>query len=168
MMRFTRILSGACLVLCLLAHAQDAKKAGLLDATEVKKLAPGVYYFAGQSAPVQLRNSAAFRTSGGKMVLAGFVDTSGYSSDIQQKYQGFFITEIKLKVEDADIAPGEYGFGFMKDGKFIVMDVGANDLTSVSYKNDDKLGRPVPLKMTEDNGSYRLYAGRKFVTLTPE
>ena len=48
------------------------------------------------------------------------------------------------------------------------MDVGANDLFSVGAKLDDKLARPVPLKIVEDGGSYRLYAGRKWVSLKAE
>ena len=56
-------------------------------------------------------------------------------------------------------------FGFSKDGKFLVMDVGANDLMSVSTQNDDKLTHPVPLKVVADGDSYRLYAGRAYVTL---
>ncbi len=99
------------------------------------------------------------------MVLAGMVDTSGCSSDLQQKYQGMFITEVKLDIEGSSLAPGAYGFGFTKDGKFIVMDVGANDVLSVSSKTDDKLRRPVPLKIVEEGGMYRLYAGKKWVGL---
>ena len=64
--------------------------------------------------------------------------------------------------------PGEYGFGFSQDGKFMVMDVGANDLFSVTGKVDQKLPRPVPLKVVEDGGAYRLYAGRKWVSLKAE
>src|SRR5690242_16026612 len=74
-----------------LVCAQTGKKAGVLTVQELKKLAPTSFYFDGQAAPVQLRNAAAFRSESGKMVLAGLVDNSGYASDIQQKYQGFFI-----------------------------------------------------------------------------
>ena len=48
----------------------------------------------------------------------------------------------------------------------LLADVGANDLISVSSRKDDNLKRPMPLKVVEDGGSYRLYAGRKYVTLT--
>ena len=95
------------------------------------------------------------------------VDTSGYASDIAQKYQGFLITEVKLKIEGSELPPGEYGFGFTGD-KLIVTDVGANDVLSVSSKMDDNLKRPVPLKVVEDGGAYRLYAGKKYVTLAIE
>jgi hypothetical protein len=115
-----------------------------------------------------LRNSAGFSGADGKLVLAGLVDTSGYASDVQAKYQGFLITEVKLKIEGSELAPGEYGFGFSQAGKFLVMDVGANDLFSVGAKIDDRLARPVPLKMVEDGAGYRLYTGRKWVLLKAE
>ena len=151
----------------LLLSAQQAKP-GVLGADELKKVVPAAYFFRGQSASVQLRNSAGIRVQDGKLLLAGLVDTAGYSADIAAKYQGFLITEVKLKIEDSDLAPGQYGFGFSKDGKFTVMDVGANDLLSVAAKTDENLKRPVPLKIVEDNGAYKLYAGKKWVTLKPE
>ena len=104
----------------------------------------------------------------GKFVLAGLVDTSGYASDLQAKYQGFLITEVKLDIEGKELQPGQYGFGFSADGTFLVMDVGANDLFSVAGKTDAKLAHPVPLKVVEDGGAYRLYAGRKWVNLKAE
>ena len=145
-----------------------ADKPGVLSADELRKVVPGTYFFRGQSAPVQLRNSAGFSVPEGKLVLAGLVDTSGYASDVQAKYQGFLITEVKLNIEGTDLPPGEYGFGFSQDGKFLVMDVGANDLFSVAAQMDEKLAHPVPLKIVEDGGAYRLYAGRKWVSLKPE
>src|SRR3989442_13709369 len=51
-------------------------------------------------------NSAGFSDSSGKLVLAGLVDTSGYAADLQAKYQGFLITEVKLSIEGTDLAPG--------------------------------------------------------------
>ena len=153
-------------ICCAMLSAQQ--KPGVLSGDEVRKVVPAVYFFRGQSASVQLRNSAGFSVAEGKLVLAGLVDTSGYASDVQAKYQGFLITEVKLKIEGTSLAPGEYGFGFSKEGKFLVMDVGANDLFSVAGKIDDKLPHPVPLKMVADGDSYRLYAGRKWVTLKAE
>ena len=143
-------------------------KAGVLSGDDLKKVVPAVYFFRGQSAPVQIRNSAGFSAPDGKLVLAGLVDTSGYASDVQAKYQGFLITEVKLNVEGSDLAPGAYGFGFSKEGKFLVMDVGANDVFTVAGKIDDKLPHPVPLKVVEDGAAYRLYSGRKWVSLKAE
>jgi hypothetical protein len=153
-----------CLLASLLLSAAEPSP-GLLGAEDLRRVVPPSYFFRGQSASVQLRNSAGFRASDGKLVLAGLVDTSGYSSDVAEKYQGFLITEVKLNIEGSELPPGEYGFGFSKQGKFNVMDVGNNDLLSVSSHLDEKLHRPVPLTIMADQGSYRLYAGKKWVSL---
>ena len=155
---------GVALILFSLALSAQQPKAGVLSADDLKIVVPTTYFFRGQSAPVQLRNSAGFSGADGKLVLAGLVDTSGYASDVQAKYQGFLITEVKLSIEGTELAPGEYGFGFTAD-KFVITDVGANEVLSVSFQTDSELKRPVPLKITEDNGSYRLYAGKKWVAI---
>jgi hypothetical protein len=147
--------------------AQGAKPAGVVAAAELKGLAPASFFYRGQSASVQLRNSAAFRTTDGKCVLAGLVDTSGYASDVAAKYQGFFITEVELKVGGAKLSPGEYGFGFVGD-KFVITDVGANEVLNTASERDQNLKRAVPLKITQDGANYRLYAGKKYVTLQVE
>jgi hypothetical protein len=138
--------------------------AQILGGDQVKKLAPTTYFFAGQSAPVQVRNTAGLKNSAGKVVLAGLVDTSGYSTAIQGKYQGFLITETKLSFDGATLDPGEYGFGFA-NGKFLVMNVASTDLFSVASQDDDQLKHPVPLKLEKDGAAYRLYAGRNYVVL---
>jgi hypothetical protein len=150
------------MVLVLLAWGQLS--AQVLGADALKKVIPGSFFFAGQSAPVQLRNSAGLKNAAGKLVLAGLVDTSGYSTAIQEKYQGFLITETKLSFDGQTLDPGAYGFGF-KDGKFIVMNVASTDLFSVASQNDEQLKRPVPLKLEKDGEAYRLYAGRKYVVV---
>jgi hypothetical protein len=158
----------AVMIFCGLLLSAQQLKSGLLSNDVLKKVVPGTYFFRGQSASVQLRNSAGVSVADGKLVLIGLLDTSGYAADVQAKYQGFLITEVKLNIEGSELAPGEYGFGFSKDGKFLVMDVGANDLFSVAGQIDDKLPHPVPLKIIEDGGAYRLYAGRTWVSLKPE
>ena len=147
--------------------AQESQPAGILSGDEVKKVVPSTFFYRGQNASAQLRNSAGIRTGEKKYVLVGLVDTSGYASNVAQKYQGFFITEVKVKIEGTELAPGEYGFGFTAD-KFVVTDAGANDVLSVSFKTDDGLKRPVPLKISQDGSAYRLYAGRKYVTIEME
>jgi hypothetical protein len=139
--------------------------AQVLTGEQVQKIAPSTYYFSGQSAAVQARNTAGLKNSGGKVVLAGLVDNSGYSTAIQQKYQGFLIAETKINFDGGTLDPGEYGFGF-KDGKFVVMNVAAADVVSVASQNDSALKHPVPLKIEQEGGSYRLYSGRQYVVLS--
>jgi hypothetical protein len=138
---------------------------GILGTDDVRRIVPPSYFFRGRSASVQLRNSAGFRTADDKLVLAGLVDTSGYASNVAEKYQGFLITEVKLNIEGSELPPGEYGFGFSKQDKFTVMDVGSNDLLSVSSRFEENLTRPVPLIIVADQTAYRLYVGRKWVVL---
>ena len=149
------------------AWAQESKPAGVVASADLKTLVPAAYFYRGQTATVQMRNSGAIRTKDKKYVMAALVDTAGYASDVAQKYQGLFITEVKIKIEGSELAPGEYGFGFMGD-KFIVSDVGANDVLSVASKVDSDLKRPVPLKIVGEGGAYRLYNGKKYVTVQVE
>jgi hypothetical protein len=151
-------------LIILMGLAVASAAAQVLTAEQAKKVSPTSYYFSGQSAAVQARNTVGVKSSAGKMVLAGLVDTSGYSTAIAEKYQGFLITETKLTFDGATLDAGQYGFGF-KDGKFTVMNVAAADLLSVSSQNDDQIKHPVPLKFEKDASGYRLYAGRKYVVI---
>ena len=141
--------------------------AQILAADAVKKVVPTNYFFAGQSAQVQTRNSVGLKTAGGKVVLAGMVDTSGYSTAIQEKYQGFLITETKLSFDGGTLDPGQYGFGF-KEGKFLVMNVAATDLFAAGTKGDEQVKHAVPLKLEKDGDGYRLYAGKTYVAFKAE
>jgi len=156
-------------VVLLLLTAGLAQKAAqhLLSADELKSLVPADFFFRGQKAPTQLRNSTGFQMADGKVTIAALVDVSGYSTAIQQKYQGLLITESKLNIGGSELAPGEYGFGFAAD-KFVVMNVASEDALSAPYKTDAELKRPVPLKLVEDGAGYKLYAGKKWVAVKPE
>jgi hypothetical protein len=140
----------------------------VLTADEVKKAVPTEYFFRGQKAPVQLRNAVGFQQANGKMAVAALVDASGYSTAIQQKYQGLLITEVKLKIGGSELPPGQYGFGFTSDGKFVVMDVANTDVLSAASQTDSALPRAVPLKLVEDGSGYKLYAGKKWVGITAQ
>ena len=162
-MRFT-ILSIVAAALLGSGFAQQGSR-HLLSSDELKKAVPAEYFFRGQKAPTQVRNSAGFQLADGKMTLAALVDASGYSTAIQQKYQGLLITEAKLNIGGATLAPGQYGFGFTADGKFVVMDVANSDVVTVPFQTDGALPRAVPLKMVEDGNAYKLYAGKKWVEI---
>ena len=140
----------------------------VLSSDELKKATPAEYFFRGQKAPVQVRNAVGFQLADGKMMLAALVDASGYSTAIQQKYQGMLITEAKLNIGGSELKPGEYGFGFTADGKFVVMDVANNDVLGAPSQNDQALAHAVPLKLVEDGTIYKLYAGKKWVAIRVE
>ncbi|HZW81538.1 MAG TPA: hypothetical protein VFF50_13770 [Candidatus Deferrimicrobiaceae bacterium] len=138
----------------------------LLSPEELKKAVPAEFFFAGQKAPTQLRNATGFETAAGKFTFAALVDASGYSTAIQQKYQGMLITESKLNIGGSELLPGAYGFGFAAD-KFVVMNVANEDKLDVPYQTNAALKRPVPLKLAEDGSAYKLYAGKKWVAVKP-
>ena len=148
--------------------AASLATAQILTADQSKKAVPTSFFYSGQSAPVQMRNSGGVKNSAGKLVLAGLVDTSGYATSIAEKYQGFLITEAKISIAGSALEVGAYGFGLSKDGKFTVMNVAGGDVLSVEANTDDKITHPVPLKFTKEGSDYRLYAGKKYVTLKLE
>ncbi len=139
----------------------------LLNNDELKNIVPAEFFFRGQKAPTQVRNSAGFQRADGKITFGSLVDVSGYSTAIQQKYQGMLVTESKLNIGGSELAPGEYGFGFTAD-KFVVMNVASEDALAVPYQTDAELKRAVPLKMVENGAGYKLYAGKKWVAVKPE
>jgi len=170
-MNFTRtavatILSTAMIAAALLAQTVPAAaqaSGSVLSVADTAKLLPASVFFRGQSATTQLRNSGGVKFSDGMFVLATLVDTSGYSSDVQAKYQAYFITEVPIKIEGHDLSAGIYGVGFIPGQKFIVLDVGAHDLFTVSSHSDTDLKRPTPLKVTAEAAKFRLYEGRNYI-----
>ncbi len=169
-MKRTHFALAGCITLLAVIAAAAAQQASkhVLSADEVKKAVPAEYFFRGQKAPVQVRNAVGFQLADGKMCLASLVDASGYSTAIQQKYQGLLITESKLNIGGSSLAPGQYGFGFTAQGKFMVMDVADNDVLSADFQTDTALQHAVPLKLVEDGDGYKLYAGKKWIGIKAE
>ncbi len=129
------------------------------------KLFPEKVFFRGQLAPVQLRNTGGVHFADGRYVLAGLVDSSGYSSGLREKFQAYLITEVPLDIAGQSLKPGAYACGFLDSGKFLVLDLGANELFQVASQRDADIKRPVPLQVlaAPAAGNYRLYVGRDFV-----
>ncbi len=142
---------------------------GLVPKEAVSRLVPPAVFFAGQVASTQGRNAAAVRMVTGAYVVATLVDTSGYSSSIQEKYQAYLINEARLAIGDQILPPGAYGCGFIANDTFIVMDIAGNTLFTAHSTRDTEIRRPTPLQMlaAPDGNGYRLYAGRSYITLQP-
>jgi hypothetical protein len=158
--------AAAALLLALPAAALAQAWPKILEGEELTRVVPSSFYFEGQSAPTQMRNAAAAQLGPRRFVMAALVDTSGYSSDVQAKYQGFLIADAPVFVGGARLPTGAYGFGFTSDGRFNVLDLGGRVLLTVRAPRDGALQRPRPLMMTAARGGVRLYAGRNFVLLS--
>jgi hypothetical protein len=158
---------GAGLALAVLAAGAAAAQEGwvVLTGAQLTRVAPPGFYFEGQSAPTQMRNAAAARMGRTRHVIAGMVDTSGYSSEIRAKYEGFFITDSPVSVGGQELGAGAYGFGFTDDNKFNLFDVGGRPVLSAATTRDAALRRPRPLMMTKDGDTLRLYSGRNYVAI---
>ena len=141
-------------------------KEGLLTAADVgNKLLPEKVFFRGQIAPVQARNTGGVRYADGFFVFAGLVDSSGYSTAIREKYQAYLINEVPVEIGGQTLKPGAYGIGFLEGNKFVVMDIGANDVLQTASVKDAEMKRPVPLQFAAGSGAgnYRIYHGRDYV-----
>ena len=143
----------------------DGKDVVLKASDITPKIFPETVFFRGQSAPVQMRNTGGVHFADDLYVLAGMVDNSGYSSGIRQKYQAYLLTEVPLQIGGQSVKPGAYGFGFLEGGKFVLLDLGANDLFQISSQRDADIKRPTPFQITAaaEAGKFRLSMGREFV-----
>ncbi len=148
------------------ANVTAQSKSEVLNDAALTKVVPKSFYFAGQSAETQMRNAAAAKIGENRFIVAGLVDTSGYSTEISGKYEGFFITDSPIKLGDKPLASGAYGFGFSANGKANIFDLSGKMIASAVTKTDAELKRPRPLQMTLDEKGVRFYKGKNYVLIT--
>lgn len=167
---FAFLLFGALLAiqpctLPLYAQAANSTATTILNPAAAAKLAPATIFFRGQSASTQLRNTEGIRFKDSSILLAGLVDSSGYSSGIQQKYQGFILSEVPLVFGEKTLPAGAYGFGFLSSNAFLVMDIGAHTVLQLHSMDDPAMHRPRPFQIVSGSkpDSFRIYSGRNFV-----
>ncbi len=153
-------------LLCFPVHVFGQNSPVVLEGVQLTRVVPTGFYFQGLSAPTQMRNSAAARLGENRYVLAGLVDTSGYSADVRAKYEGFLITDSAISINGSDVATGAYGFGFTNDGKLNILDLSGKQILSITTTKDSALKRPRPLMMMKSGEELRLYNGRDYAVIT--
>lgn len=138
------------------------------------KILPKDFVLEANAIPTQKRNSALVITPSGSRLVVGLLDTSGYSSQVQEKYLGMLITEGSVDVCDSSVAIGSYGFGLAKPpgasegqaSKFILYNQDGQKVTECSAAWDVKIEHPRPLQVVVEGGSTaRLYLGRNWIEL---
>lgn len=143
-------------------QAQEKLAGKAFDGAVVKD-----FYLEGNAIPAQKRNTVVLKGADGKRMVFGLLDTSGYSTDIQQKYAGMMILERKTQIGSAAVGTGAYGFGLQKGtppegpGTLVIYDVAGDKVGEAPAQWDTALARPVPLQVL--NG--RLYVGRHWVEI---
>jgi hypothetical protein len=167
-----RAVASATLVLILFvstigfAQTPNASKDTILKAADIPaSLYPERVFFRGKTAPTQHRNTAGVHFADDMYVLAGLVDSSGYATSVKEKYQAYLITEVPLEIAGQRVNSGAYGFGFLQDGKFVLMDLGNHDLFRADAHHDNDMKHPVPFQIVAgpSEGSYLIYSGRNSI-----
>jgi hypothetical protein len=139
---------------------------------EFEKAVPKDFYLEGNAIPVEVRNAALLKT-GAARVLIALIDTTGYSSQIRQKYIGMLISEGSISVCGESVRVGSYGFGLEKpaetspqDGKFYLYNQAGEKVVECNVKKDSKIHQPKPLQAVLTQGApARLYLGRYWLEL---
>src|SRR2546423_15557940 len=97
MMLGLKALTRGALILSLVGFAAAVVKAQdkpvVLAGAQLTRVVPTSFYFEGQSAPTQVRNTAAARFGANRHLIAGMGDTSCYSSGLRAQYGGFLIND---------------------------------------------------------------------------
>jgi hypothetical protein len=134
---------------------------------------PAQFYLEGNAIPVEKRNTTLVQSPSGSRFLAGLIDTTGYTSQIQQKYIGMVISEGGVSICGKNLSVGSYGFGLHNpaesssaDAGFTLFDQAGAKVISCDAKKDTQLKMPRPLQVvTGEGNTARLYLGRYWVEL---
>jgi hypothetical protein len=134
---------------------------------------PGQFYLEGQAIPVQKRNAALIETPGEVRTLFALLDTSGYGTDVTEKYKGMIITEGGLSIGGNALPVGSYGLGVKAAGAtadapktFVVYNQAGAKVFECPASRDTELKRPRPLQVIAGKaGAARLYLERDWVEL---
>jgi len=130
---------------------------------ELPRIVPTGFYYEGQVAPTQMRNAAAVRIHERKHVIVALVDNSGYAADIRAKIEGFWATDVPVRLGGRNLAAGVYPFGVSREGVLNVYDLAGTLRFSVKTSRDDDLRNPRPLAMVMAGDGIRFYRGRNYV-----
>jgi methionine-rich copper-binding protein CopC len=171
-MKKTWMVIGFIITVCLLAVCPNAARAQVgfepVGADAFNRAVPADFYLEGNHIPVEKRNAVVLKNAKGARVVLGLIDTSGYSSQIQQKYIGMLITETRISVCGNALAVGSYGLGMERpaatsnaDAPFRVYNQAGEKVGECAAKRDDSVKQPKPLAVTTAKGGpAKLYLGK--------
>ncbi|MGA2183562.1 MAG: hypothetical protein ABSH47_11080 [Bryobacteraceae bacterium] len=134
---------------------------------------PKDFYLEGNAIPTAKRNAVMVHTPSGARALFSLLDTTGYASNIIEKYVGMIITEGDVSICGQKVTVGSYGFGWVESpggtdqpGKFSLYDQAGGKLAECATPRDAALKSPRPLQVVvKKDGTAILYHGRNSVEL---
>ena len=99
------------------ATAEQDKNAAWRSATEseLKALIPARATVEREQIETEFRTASGIRDDKGKYVVGVVLITAGYAAD--GKYSNFFLTQTAMKIGDLSLRPGEYVFGWRRNGE---------------------------------------------------
>jgi hypothetical protein len=82
------------------------------NAQELKKLIPARAPVVKENIETEFRTASGVTDGRGKFIAGVVMITAGYSAE--GKYSHFFITQVPLKMGEAELSPGEYVLGYRR------------------------------------------------------
>jgi hypothetical protein len=172
--RITRVESGFAAIVCVLAFcprpAQAQSKFEPVPAEAFNRAVPTDFYLEGERIPVEKRNAAVLKTPRGARLVVALLDTSGYSSQAQEKYTGMLITEARLAICGNPIEVGSYGFGLDRptppsdrDATFKIYNQAGKKVGQCAAERDSTLKQPRPLSIITPPGPAAMLCLGKYV-----
>jgi hypothetical protein len=164
-------------ILCMLVAWPNAARAqgGFepVSADAFTRAVPADFYLEGNRIPVEKRNTAVLKNANGARMVIGLIDTTGYSTQIKQKYIGMLITEMPISVCGIAVGVGSYGFGLDRpaptstaDAPFKVYNQAGEKLGECAAKKDDSIKQAKPLAtITPQGGPAKVYLGKYVIEI---
>jgi hypothetical protein len=170
-----RVAFYAC-IYCLFASTWPGTEPGrfrIVSGKELDSALPRDFYLEGNAIPTEKRNAVLLRTPSGARLMFSLLDTSGYSSQVRQKYVGMIIAEGPVSICGNPIRVGSFGFGLDRPGAggsepaiFHLYDQAGAGVGNCTANKDSGLAQPKPLQaVVDDRGHGRLYLGRYWLEL---
>jgi len=164
------------MVCALAAWPQAARAQGGFEpvpADAFNRAVPQDFYVEGNRIPVEKRNTVVLKNAKGTRLLVGLVDTTGYSSQVRQKYTGMIITEGKISVCGNALGVGSYAFGLDRpafpssaEAPFKIYNQAGEKVGECSAKKDDSVKQPKPLSvMSEKSGPAKVFLGKYMIEI---
>jgi len=154
----------------LAALPNNARAQGSFEAVTGKAFdsaMPKDFYLEGNAIPTEKRNAAMVKTPGGARAIFALLDTTGYSSQIKQKYIGMLITEGEVSVCGTSVGIGSYGFGLDKpaanssdDATFHLYNQAGSEVASCAAPMDSAMKMAKPLQVKVADGAASLELGK--------